>query len=605
MSRSAGDLQQVVWVAYDISSRKADEKAIHDRDLVLKGTALANNSLLTTSDFEKAVDAALFEMGKALEVDRAYVFEVTGSERDDFHSFGIRNEWSRKESIPRLMDDSSFVNAPFEQFCPGWYETLTKAGIVRLESKRYDSSASEILELFHSRAILAIPMWDGDNLRGFLGVDHCQREHTWSETEVNAVRVLASSLSGLILIHDHEQALLGAKDSADAASVAKGEFLAMMSHEIRTPMNAIIGYTDLLFQSDLTETQKEYSSIIKRSGRALLDLINNILDYSKIESRSLELEVERFDLEQIVCEALEGILPQAKDKRLAVDYEIEPEVKEFYIGDAHRLRQVLMNLANNAIKFTSMGSVRILVKLAPEQEGPERDVVQFEVVDTGCGIPEEKFDRLFKAFSQVDSSTTRNFGGTGLGLAISKRLIERMDGEIWVESEVGVGSRFNFRVKLSNPSEKPSEDTVSSEETDLDLLEPEFAHKYPLRLLFCEDDKDNRWVIRELLETLGYRPDVVESGEEALTQLQNRDYDAVLLDVRLPGRNGIELTKAIRSGKERVANPQQYIIASTAFAMKEDQAKCLAAGMNDYIRKPIEILELKEALKRAYKKSRA
>jgi PAS domain S-box-containing protein len=606
MPRTGVEAQRVVWVAYDISSRKAYEKAIQDRDRILKGTALANNSLLTKIGFERAVDAALFEMGKALGVDRAYIFEVTGSERDDLHILEIHHEWSRKDAFPRLDDNTSLGNAPFEELCPDWYEKLTEAGLVYLESDSRDASSRAVLDLFQCQAILAIPIWTEGSLYGFLGVDYCQQEHSWSETEINAVSVLASGLSGLIVIHDHEQDLRGARDSADAASVAKGEFLAMMSHEIRTPMNAIIGYTDLLFQSELSEAQKEHASIIKRSGRALLDLINNILDYSKIESRSLELESERFDLEQIVCEALEGILPQAKEKGLSVDYTIEPSVKECYVGDAHRLRQVLMNLSNNAIKFTSKGSIRIHVKLAAgEQLGAGRERLRFEVADTGCGIPKEKFGRLFKAFSQVDSSTTRNFGGTGLGLIISKRLIERMEGEIWVESEVGVGSTFNFKVNLGNSWEDSEQDGADAKDTDLEILEPDFADDFPLRLLFCEDDMDNRWVIRELLETLGYRPDVVENAEEAVARLQDRDYDAVLLDVRLPGRNGIELTKAIRSGKEKVVNPEQYIIASTAFAMNEDRTKCLAAGMNDYIRKPIEILDLKEALKRAHAHSRA
>lgn len=598
---SAGQkTNRVVWVAYDISSRKASEAAIRERDGILRATAQANNSLLTTTGFERAVDAALFEIGKALKVDRAYVFQVSGSEREDFHNFAIRHEWLRKDSCPSLKSNRSFQSAPFEQFCPGWYEALVESGIVQIESKTSTEQEEEVLQLFHSRAILAVPMWKEGRLYGFLGVDHCTNLHNWVETEINAVRVLASGLSGLILIREHENELRGAKDSADAASVAKGEFLAMMSHEIRTPMNAIIGYTDLLIQSELNESQSEHAAIIKRSGRALLDLINNILDYSKIESRSLELEIERFDLEQVICEALEGVLPQARDKRLKVDYEIDPAVKEFYLGDAHRLRQVLMNLSNNAIKFTSKGSIRIHVGLHKSDNHGQRDSLHFEVIDTGCGIPKEKFGRLFQAFSQVDSSTTRHFGGTGLGLIISKRLVERMDGTIWVESEVGRGSNFQFHVSLSHPTAIKQEEGGENLEEEEDLLDSEFSHEHPLKILLCEDDKDNRWVIRELLETLGYRPDIVESSEEALIQLPHRVYDVVLMDVRLPGRSGIELTQAIRSGEEKIESQNQYIVAVTAFAMNEDREKCLEAGMNDYIRKPMEILEFKEALRRAH-----
>lgn len=593
---------QVVWVAYDISSRKEYEEAIRQRDGILKATAHANNSLLTTSGLDEAVSAALDEICRALQVDRAFIFEVYGSSEGEFRHFSAKYERVKSDTLHGLLSNPSLTDAPFEQFCPGWYEQLTDKGIVKIDSSTTDGDELETLRVFQARAVLAIPMWRENNLYGFFGVDHCQMPHSWGESEVNAVRLLASGLSGLFTINEHQNDLLGAKDTADAASIAKGEFLAMMSHEIRTPMNAIIGYTDLLVQSDLDEQQSEHAAIIKRSGRALLDLINNILDYSKIESRSLELESKKFDLEQVVCEALEEVLPQAKDKKLAVDYEISPNVKEFYVGDAHRLMQVLLNLASNAIKFTSKGSVKICVSLHGIDADRSSDVLHFEVIDTGPGIPEEKFGKLFQAFTQVDSSTTRRFGGTGLGLVISKRLVERMDGKIWIESDEGVGSNFQFHIVLKHMASIPG--TMGDpgnlvDEDDDEILEPDFAKDHPLKILLCEDDKDNRWVIRELLEMLGYRPDVVETSEEALLQMQNRSYDAVLMDVRLPGRTGIEITKAIRSGEEKVENPNHYIIAVTAYAMNEDREKCLNAGMNDYIRKPVEISGLKEALKRA------
>ncbi|WP_158279865.1 ATP-binding protein [Coraliomargarita sinensis] len=600
MANSEEQNDQVVWVAYDISSRKSSEEAIRHRDTILRATAHANNCLLTTSGFEDAIEAALSEIGRALSVDRAFIFRVSGSDHGEFHNFAVKYEWQKRDEIPSLLSNPSLQNAPFEQYCPHWYESLVEDGIVKVDFNRASDEEVETLRVFQARAILAIPMWKEGSLYGFFGVDHCEQAHDWNESEINAVRLLASGLSGLIMIEENQDDLRLAKDTANAASVAKGEFLAMMSHEIRTPMNAIIGYTDLLFQSDLDQQQSEHAAIIKRSGRALLDLINNILDYSKIESRSLDLEAEQFDLEQIICEALEEVLPQAKDKNLRVDYEIDPNVREFYIGDAHRLRQILLNLSSNAIKFTSKGSITIRVSLKAIDSEHDSDVLHFEVIDTGHGIPKEKYEKLFQPFTQVDSSTTRRFGGTGLGLVISKRLVERMHGEIWIESELGAGSNFQFHVRLEHAASVPGAarkegDAVDDEE----LLEPEFAIKNPLKLLLCEDDKDNRWVIRELLEMLGYRPDVVESSEEALCQLKNRSYDAVLMDVRLPGRSGIELTEAIRSGEEKVENQNQYIIAVTAYAMNEDRQKCLSVGMNDYIRKPVEIYELKEALKRA------
>lgn len=604
MRRIKGVASRVVWVAYDISERKRAETAIKNRDKILRATAYANNNLLTTEDVEQAVEAAMREVGMALQVERGFIFEISDRTRSAVQSFRIKHEWRLNDQCPSFFADSFYQNAPVEKIFRGWHQTLSGGGYIRIDDNQEDANSAEILRQFNSRSMLIMPMWMEGDLFGFFGVDHCSHARDWSDGEINAVRVLSTSISGLILMRTHEDRLRIAKETADAANSAKGEFLAMMSHEIRTPMNAIIGYTDLLNNTDLSELQGEYAAIIKRSGRGLLDLINNILDYSKIESRSLELEAAEFDLEQVVCESLDSVLVAAKEKGLAVDYSISAELQETYIGDAHRVRQVLMNLANNAVKFTEKGSIEMQVKLRPQEEASAYDQVHVEVRDTGCGIAEDQHTRLFQAFSQVDSSTTRKYGGTGLGLIISKRLIERMDGELWVKSKVGVGSQFHFTIRLLRPDHEaqPESPVASSSDSD-DSLEQSFARMIPLRILLCEDDADNRWVIRELLEMLGYRPNIVESGEDALEQLRNRSYDVVLMDVRLPGLSGIELTRSIRSGQVKIENNEQYIIAVTAFAMNEDREKCLEVGMNDYIRKPVEIAVLKKALKRAYNHS--
>ena len=605
MRSESGALNQVVWVAYDISDRKRAEADILHRDMILNATTRANHTLLTTVHFGNAIERAMSEIGVALGVDRSVVFEISGHPAESFHTCHPRFEWLKGASCKSMLNYPSLQSAPFEDFFPGWYEQLIDGGIISLEGANEHRLKPSIMRELESESMLVVPMWVEGELYGFFVIDYCKHKHHWNESEINAVRVLASSISGLILMREREEELRVARDQANSASMAKGEFLAMMSHEIRTPMNAIIGYTDLILQTKLDENQTEHAGVIKRSGKALLNLINNILDYSKIEARTLELESEQFDLEQTICEALGYVLPSANEKQLKVDYEIDPDIGEVYVGDAHRIRQIVMNLASNAVKFTEEGSVLLSVRMNQWKSTEEADMLCFVVQDTGCGIAGDKFDRLFKPFTQVGASTARQFGGTGLGLVICQRLVECMRGEIWAESTLGEGSIFQFMIPLSRPEQLRASTAAAvsdsgADSTNADILEEGFAQAHPLKILLCEDDEDNRWVMKELLEILGYEPHVAYDGDQALEIMQRGKYDVVLMDVRLPGKSGIELTKAIRSGAFEDNDAQQYIIAVTAFAMNEDREKCLAAGMNDYLSKPLEVGLLKDALVRAH-----
>jgi signal transduction histidine kinase/CheY-like chemotaxis protein/integral membrane sensor domain MASE1 len=605
---STGEQQAdcVVWVAYNISTRKAAEAAIKQRDVVLNATARANHALLTTVDFDNAIDLAMREVGIAMNIERSFVFEITGGSSESYHTFNPRFEWLKNDSYQSILEHRSLQDAPFEDFFPGWYEELMQGGIIQTIGATDGHLDSKVFQELESESLLVIPMWIGGRLYGFFAMDYCSEQHQWNECEIDAARVLASSIGGLILMQEREEELRIARDQSDSASVAKGEFLAMMSHEIRTPMNAIIGYTDLMFQTNLDDVQSEQASIIKRSGKALMNLINNILDYSKIETHKMLLESIEFDLEQIMCEALEYVLPDAKEKKLQIDYELGDGVSEIYMGDPHRIRQILMNLTSNAVKFTNEGCVLMSVSLDQAKSIDGIDMLHFEVQDSGCGIAKDKFDQLFKAFTQVDSSTTRKFGGTGLGLVICKRLVERMNGEIWVESAVNAGSCFQFTIPLPRLKQLNVNYPASVVRKEMgseyaEQIQADFAHEHPLRLLICEDDEDNRWVIKSLLELLGYEPQVAQDGVQAIELMNREVFDVILMDVRLPGQSGIEFTQAIRSGKFKQQDAQQYIIAVTAFAMNEDRTKCLAAGMNDYLSKPVEVAKLKDALIRAHR----
>ena len=426
----------------------------------------------------------------------------------------------------------------------------------------------------------------------------------WYEGRVSAVPALREGGEPLVVwvaydISDrkhYEESLKQARISADAANQAKGEFLAMMSHEIRTPMNAIIGFADILSRTEMDASQAEYLRIIRSSGNGLLELINNILDYSKIESKHIELEAAPFNFENTMVEVLEMVLIKARDKGIVLDYKYEDKSGGNFVGDPFRLRQIILNLVNNAVKFTSEGSVVVAVKT--EQLDASRWRVQVDVKDTGIGIPPEKLDRLFKAFSQVDSSTTRRFGGTGLGLVISKRLIESMGGKIWVDSKEGEGSTFSFCVDLLS-----SEAIYANEEHLKAALEPagvEFAEKQPLRVLIVEDDQVNRQMVTDMVLRLGYEPAVAVDGKEAMEIMQRRTLDVALVDIEMPEVDGFELLYRVREGEVSPDIKDIYMIAHTAYAMEEDRRRCLTAGFNAYLPKPVLMTDIQLVLAEAH-----
>ena len=379
-----------------------------------------------------------------------------------------------------------------------------------------------------------------------------------------------------------------ARAVAESASQTKSDFLASMSHEIRTPMNAIMGIADLLAQTHLSAQQDKYVQIFRRAGDNLLNLINDILDLSKVEASQLELEQTNFVLIDQMEVVMEMVGARAKEKGLALVCEIASDVPNNVVGDPTRLRQVLMNLLGNAIKFTGAGTVSLRVALDSDRDAPA--LLRFAVQDTGIGIPDEKLGRVFERFTQADSSTTRRFGGSGLGLTISKRLVELMGGQIWVESAVGEGSTFSFAVPLeAQTSETHAAAVTEGASSDLPLA--------PLRILLTEDSPDNCTITLAYLAETPYTVEIAENGAVACDMFRAGHYDLVLMDRQMPVMDGLAATRNIRAWEHEIGRNSIPIIALTASALKGDREMCLAAGCTAFLTKPLRQEVLLQAIR--------
>jgi CheY-like chemotaxis protein len=395
-----------------------------------------------------------------------------------------------------------------------------------------------------------------------------------------------------LAVHQREHELTAAKETAETATVAKSQFLANISHELRTPMNAVIGMSGLLVETELTPQQRELAGTIRSSGAHLLTIINDVLDFSKINAGRLELERVPLRVRDVVARSFDMIAAAAAQKGIACRVDVDPATPAVIAGDPVRLRQILINLLSNAEKFTQRGEIVVRLRVrGPVEIGSPADL-RFSVEDSGVGIRPGQIERLFAPFSQADASTTREYGGTGLGLAIVKQLVELMGGTIEVESEPGKGTRFHFSIRAvvrreaSLPPPPPADPEVDTS----------MSKRFPLRILVAEDNIVNQRVLQMWLQRLGYTSDVVKDGLEAVAAVQSGSYDLVLMDVQMPNLDGLGATRAIREAMPEGKRPT--IVAITAAASTEERAACMAAGMDGFLTKPFDEAPLAAVLKR-------
>jgi PAS domain S-box-containing protein len=600
---AAGKPLRMLGSIADITEQKLAEAALAERVSFEELLVRASAALIHAEEGEgldAAINQVLAEIGRFSGVDRSYIIRVS----EDRTTTSNTHEWCAPGVSPEI---DNLQDVPVS-VVPEFMRTLQQDREVYIDDLDALPAAwqgeKEILQPQGVQSLLAVPVNGGGRLLGLLGFDAVRTKVRWDREYIRLLRITADALGSVVyqLLQRSElqkataQAQRLAEEAAEA-NRAKSEFLANMSHEIRTPLNGVIGMTALLAETALDARQSRFIRNIAASGESLLAVVDDILDFSKIEAGKLDLEEVVFDVRQVLESLVEPLRLKAREKSLHLRLAVAEDVPRHLRGDPGRLRQILVNLVGNAVKFTQTGGIDVDCTAEAAADSGVR--LRFAVTDTGVGIAAADLEKLFRPFSQVDSSTTRRFGGSGLGLAISRRLAALMGGEVRVDSRPGRGSTFSLIAAFGTvePQELQAVSVAASGATASPLRRSDGGAP---RLLLVEDNPVNLELAVEIVQSVGCQVRTAGDGQQALDALRDRAVDAILMDCQMPVMDGFEATRRIRAGEAGAQHRGLLIVAMTANALKGDREACLAAGMDDYIAKPVTPTALRDKLRERF-----
>jgi signal transduction histidine kinase/CheY-like chemotaxis protein len=550
---------------------------------------LISQSFILPEDTGELIRRGLAILGDFLDLSKLIVSMIDYEKEEYRYSYG----WTNQRHAGRPVDRGGCF--PFVPGSDVYAAFITERLPYVVCGDAWDSEHFKFLREYGVTAYIIAPIYIYGRIWGTITADYCKGVREWSDNEINLMLMMASIVSELISRKNSESELIKAKNAAEVASRSKSEFLSRMSHEIRTPMNAIIGMTGIA-RNSADPAQKDYClGKVDVAAKHLLGVINDVLDMSKIEADKFELSYVKFNLHKMLDKVNTIIEYRMTEKNIAFNVEMDERAPKNIEMDEQRLTQVLINILGNAVKFTPEGGrISLIIRATGRMNWGGKEFIEFSVKDSGIGITEEQKGRLFEAFEQADGSTSRKFGGTGLGLAISKRIVEMADGEIRVESELGAGSSFIFSI----PMRRVRDAEISADGVPEDGTENVAGCFAGLTILVAEDIEVNREILQISLEETGVLIDFAKNGLEAVAKFKQGDgYSLILMDVHMPELDGYDATRAIRTFEEG-REMKIPIIAMTADVFREDIEKCLSAGMNDHVGKPLDVAELIEKMRK-------